>query len=213
MDLRSRQTKDTKMIASNYYHIFNHANGKENLFEEDRNYDFFLEKIPLYIFPYVKLHAYCLLPNHFHFLIYVRDVEDLIVQPAFKRHSELSEEDFQNLIEQKVSKSFSNLFSCYAQSFNKMYKRKGSLFIPNMKQILVEDTDGICKVVHYIHANPVHHSFVKKMEDWKLSSYESYLSENLTKISRTEILDIFGGMENFIKYHQQPIELKLDWDL
>ena len=161
------------MTPNNYYHVFNHANGMENLFNEPKNYSFFLEKTPLYISPFVRLHAYCLLPNHFHFLVYVKDLEELRILPVFKSHQNLNEEDFQILVEKKISKSFSNLFSCYTQSFNKVYGRKGSLFIPNMKQILVNTTDDICKVVHYIHTNPVHHGFVKRLEDWNFSSYKT----------------------------------------
>ena len=200
------------MTTSNYYHVFNHANGIENLFNEPKNYSFFLEKTSLYILPFVKLHAYCLLPNHFHFLVYVKDLEELKILPAFNSYQNLSEEDFQILLENKISKSFSNLFSSYTQSFNKIYDRKGSLFVPNMKQIIVNNTDDICKVVHYIHSNPVHHGFVKKIEDWNFSSYRTYLSNSFTKLARTEIIEIFGGSKNFVEYHRQPIELKLNWD-
>ena len=204
--------KTTVLIPGNYYHVFNHANGTENLFTEPKNCFFFLEKTSLYILPFVKLHAYCLLPNHFHFLVYVKDLEELKILSIFRNYQNLSEENFQMLVEKKVSKSFSNLFSCYSQSFNKIYGRKGSLFIPNMKQISINTTNDICKIVHYIHSNPVHHGFVKRIEDWKFSSYKTYLSDSDTKLARNEIIEIFGSRKYLIEYHQQPIELKLNWD-
>ena len=200
------------MTSGNYYHVYNHANGNENLFKEIKNYIFFLEKASLHILPFVKLHAYCLLPNHFHFLVYVKEFEEIKSLPLFKLFQNLPIEETQLLIEKKISKSFSNLFSSYAQSFNVMYRRKGSLFMPNMKADVIEDNNGICKVVHYIHTNPVHHGFVKRLEDWKFSSYNSYLSDHITKLSKKEIIEIFGSRKYFIEYHQQPIELKLDWD-
>jgi len=201
------------MYPGNYYHVFNHANGEENLFREQKNYSFFLEKVSLYILPYVKLHAYCLLPNHFHFLIYVREFEELKLLKQFTLVQNTSDEELQFLIEKNISKSFSNLFSSYAQSYNKIYGRKGSLFMPNMKTNLIEDNSGICKVTHYVHSNPVHHGFVKKLEDWKFSSYNSYLSDLTTNLSKKEIIEIFGSKNYFIEYHQQPVELKLNWDL
>ena len=200
------------MTSGNYYHVYNHSNGNENLFKEIKNYFFFLEKASLHILPFVKLHAYCLLPNHFHFLVYVKEFEEIKSLPLSKLFQNLPTEETQLLIEKKISKSFSNLFSSYAQSFNMMYGRKGSLFMPNMKANLIEDNNGICKVVHYIHSNPVHHGFVKRLEDWKFSSYNSYLSDQITKLSTKEILEIFGSRNYFIEYHRQPIELKLDWD-
>ena len=84
--------------------------------------------------------------------------------------------------------------------------------MPNMKSNIIEDETGICKVTHYVHANPVHHGFVAKLSDWKYSSYNTYLSNTSTKISRQIIVDIFGGKEYFTKYHQQPVALKYKWD-
>jgi putative transposase len=201
------------MIPGCYYHIYNHANGSENLFIEERNYYFFLEKISIHTLPFINLHAYCLLPNHFHLLISVKEIEEIKHLESFKTFQMLAGENFQPLVEKKISKSFSNLFSSYAQFFNKVYDRKGSLFMPNMKSDLIKDEPGICKVIHYIHANPVHHGFVKDMSEWKFSSYNTYLSQSATKLSKDVILDIFGSKGYFIKYHQQPIELKWKWDV
>lgn len=200
------------MYPGNYYHVYNHANGKENLFPEQKNYLFFLEKVSLHILTFVKLHAYCLLPNHFHLLIYVREFEELKLLQQFSLIENKPEEELQLLMEKNISKSFSNLFSSYAQSYNKIYKRKGSLFMPNMKANIIEDNSSICKVTHYVHTNPVHHGFVKKPEDWKFSSYNSYLSDLTTKLSKKEIFEIFGSRNHFIEYHKQPVELKLNWD-
>lgn len=200
------------MYPGNYYHVYNHANGNENLFREQKNYYFFLEKISLHVLPFVKLHAYCLLPNHFHFLIYVREFEELKLLKQFRLIQNRPDEELQLLMEKNISKSFSNLFSSYAQSYNKIYKRRGSLFMPNMKANIIEDNSSICKVTHYVHANPVHHGFVKNLEDWKFSSYNSYLSDLTTKLSKKEIIEIFGSKNYFIEYHKQPIELKMDWD-
>ena len=149
------------------------------------------------------------MPNHFHFLIYVKDYEEIRLLKEFQLFKYLPEETLQPLVEKRLSKSFANLFSSYTQSFNKMYKRKGCLFIPNMKAKLLSDNNDICKLVHYIHANPVHHGFVKEMGLWKYSSYNAYLSEEITLLSKTEIIEIFGSLKYFIDYHQQPIELKL----
>jgi len=201
------------MVPAEFYHIYNHANGKEDLFKETKNYYFFLAKISLYILPFVRLHAYCLLPNHFHLLISIKQIEEIKLLESFRTFQKLPEEKLQPLIEKKISKAFSNLFSSYTQSYNKVYERKGSLFVSNMKSILVEDEASLCKITYYIHANPVHHRFVKNMNEWKWSSYNSYLSESETNLSKKEILNVFGSKEYFIDYHKQPIELKYKWDV
>ncbi|HRP60464.1 MAG TPA: transposase, partial [Vicingus sp.] len=52
-----------------YYHIYNRANGSEKIFLNEENYLFFLQKYIEYIHPIAETYCYCLMPNHFHFLI------------------------------------------------------------------------------------------------------------------------------------------------
>jgi REP element-mobilizing transposase RayT len=193
------------MLPTEKYHVFNHANGRENIFIEEKNYTFFLEKLRLYVLPVCKLFSYCLMPNHFHLVLEVRSEEELSLcwqKPGTT--GRFSEEE----LTLKISRSFGNLFSSYTQAFNKVYDRKGSLFIPSMKSEQISDENSFCKVVHYTHANPVHHGFTRKMNEWPHSSYHAYLSEGATKLEREYVLDIFGGKNAFLEYHEQPIDLK-----
>jgi putative transposase len=206
------------MQPGNTYHLFNHANGWENLFAEPRNYDFFLGRLSLHVLPVAHIYAYCLMPNHFHLLLKIREETELIKYFSLKKEKSseglsqnTGEEINEDVLIKKVSKSFSNLFNSYTQAFNKMYERKGSLFMPNMKREEVNNDGSFCKVVHYIHANPVHHKFVKEVNKWAYSSYNTFLSKAPTKIERGYVLQVFGGLDWFIKYHQQPIDPKNKW--
>lgn len=208
------------MLPGDTYHLFNHANGRENLFLEEKNYAFFLDRISKYVLPVCNIYAYCLMPNHFHLLVGVKSEEQLEnyfsspnqLQGGLPDTFEVTKQTLKHIdsdqLAKKVSKSFSNLFNSYTQSFNKVYDRMGSLFMQNMKKQEVSDDSSFCKVVHYIHANPVHHQFVKKIEDWAHSSYNTFLSSSHSKIERDYVIDVFGGIDRFIKYHQQPIDPK-----
>jgi len=69
------------LLPNTSFHIFNHANGFENVFREKENYRFFLEKYRLFISPLAETYAYCLMPNHFHLVVRIRKrevIEDLI---------------------------------------------------------------------------------------------------------------------------------------
>ncbi len=57
----------------NLYHIYNQGNNRERIFFNRENYLFFLKKIRTHILPYADVLAWCLMPNHFHLLVYVRD--------------------------------------------------------------------------------------------------------------------------------------------
>ena len=61
-----------------YYHIYNHANGNEDIFLEAENYRWFLHQYNIYVSPVAETCAYCLLPNHFHFLIKLKDANKLL---------------------------------------------------------------------------------------------------------------------------------------
>jgi REP element-mobilizing transposase RayT len=199
------------MFPGETYHIYNHANGWENLFVEDENYRFFLGKMNQYILPVSKLFAYCLMPNHFHLMAGMRSKQELVnclSQNELDKFWNLQGFEQQIFLEKKLSKSFSNLFNSYTQSFNKVYNRRGSLFTPNMKKKPIFNEGSFCKVVQYIHANPVHHMFAHDMKDWEYSSYNSFFKEEETIVDKNHVLGVFGGLDAFRLYHQQPVDLK-----
>ncbi len=53
------------------YHIYNRGNNQQSIFFNPENYLFFLAKIKIELTPYCKILAYCLMPNHFHLMVYV----------------------------------------------------------------------------------------------------------------------------------------------
>ncbi len=68
----------TPLEADKYYHIFNHAVGTENLFDGNTDYICFLDKFKKYVNPFCEALAYCLLPNHFHFVICVKNKKSIM---------------------------------------------------------------------------------------------------------------------------------------
>src|SRR5690554_7732864 len=66
------------LIFEKYYHIYNHANGDENLFREQKNYEYFLEKYKQHINPIAETIAWCLMPNHFHLLVKMKTEEEIV---------------------------------------------------------------------------------------------------------------------------------------
>jgi hypothetical protein len=65
------------LIGGQYYHIYNRGNNGENLFIEERNYQYFFNLYIRYIYPIANTYAYCLMRNHFHLLVRMKPVEDL----------------------------------------------------------------------------------------------------------------------------------------
>ncbi len=101
-----------------------------------------------------------------------------------------------------TSRSFSSLFSSYSQAFNKVYNRKGSLFMPNFKRREILPEVSLMRVIAYIHRNPVHHGFVSNLDDWEYSSYNSICQKNNTNLKVDNILNLFGGITGFTDFHK-----------
>ena len=107
-----------------------------------------------------------------------------------------------------IMKKFSNFLNSYAKAYNKMYDRKGSLFMDYLRRIEINPGDQFCDAVFNIHNNPVHHDYTGRIEDWPWSSYKILLSNSSTDLLRKEVMDSFGGKDQFIKYHQWLIAVK-----
>src|SRR5690554_5148841 len=181
------------LIFEKYYHIYNHANGNENLFREQKNYEYFLEKYKQHISPIAETIVWCLMPNHFHLLVKIKTEEEIVSTssltsssstfPKFQTLEKLEKsrklEKLKKLetLEAKsnfLSKQFANFFSSYTQSFNKVYGRRGSLFLKNFKRKEVIDENYLRNLILYIHLNPVKHGFTNEILDWKWHSYRLF---------------------------------------
>jgi putative transposase len=94
----------------------------------------------------VKVHAYCLMTNHIHFL----------VTPE---------------TETAISNSMKVIGSRYAQYINHNYKRTGTLWEGRHRSSLVQSETYLLRCMRYIELNPVRASIVDRPEDYYWSSY------------------------------------------
>jgi putative transposase len=186
-----------KMLPGSIYHLYNHANGTEKLYRDPQDYTLFLEKFVYHCSQVADIYSYCLMSNHFHFLVETRSEEEI-------RKSSLHMP-----AEKKISRSLANALSGYTQKINNKYDRMGSLFKPNIGRREILDENDFCSTCHYIHANPVHHGFTKTMEEWPYSSFRAILDRTQPWLDSSTVLEYFGGEKQFISYHQQQIDLKI----
>ena len=145
------------------FHIYNRGNNKQQIFFIPDNYLYFLEKVRKFILPHCDIISWCLMPNHFHFLI-----------SADKRTIQTTRIGSQQ--RNVLSEGIRNVLQTYTKAINKQNTTVGSLFQQNTKAKSVSigsESYGIT-CMHYIHQNPMKAKLVSKMEDWPYSSFMDY---------------------------------------
>lgn len=201
--------RTTPIEADRFYHIYNRGINGENIFKSDRNYLFILNKMFEFLIPVCDIYAYCLMPNHFHFLVKIKsdfeldhlikalNLDKVIYPTSTGLHSP------QNIF----SKQFARIFNSYSQAFNKENKRHGALIESPFKRKLITSDRYLMNVIIYIHQNPQNHSFVRQFSEYNYSSYQLILSDTKTLLKRDEVIELFHDRENFILSHQKAINI------
>jgi len=162
-----------------YYHIYNRGNNSEIIFREESNYLYFLKLLKKYILPVADVFAYCLLNNHFHLLVRIKEEDKITVN---------------------IEKSFSNLFNSYAKAFNKRFDCTGKLFEERYKRKKVNDESYVTELIY---SNSQKHGIIKDFRDYPYSSFRIILSDKPTSLKRDEVIDWFGGLSFYEEYHQK----------
>ena len=162
----------------NFYHIYNRGINGANIFLKNENKRFFLNQFDKYLTEKISVYAYCLMDNHFHFIVKIDENEKIVTQ------------------------GFSNFFNSYAKAFNTQNNRTGSLFEKHFKRIRLQNEEYLKNLILYVHLNPKHHLDLN-FKEYRFSSYQSIISIKETKLKRDEVINLFGDLDNFIFCHQK----------
>lgn len=203
------KNRDYKNFApGKIVHVYNRGNNREKIFYEQTDYKAFLFRIGLALgieakilqkenllsVPFsriridaknnlFKIHAFSLMPNHFHLLI----------------------EQTGNI---SISKFVSQICTSYAMYINKKYKRVGHVFQDKFKSVEIKNNPQLMWTSVYIHMNAVNDKIVKNPREYKWSSYNDYADDrNIPIVSKNLLLSIFSNKQNFI---EQTNLLKID---
>ncbi len=167
-----------------FFHIYNRGNNRENLYRDERNYECFLRLYAYHIAPVADTYAYCLLKNHFHFLIRIKDVPVKSLHPA------------------GLSKPFSNFFNAYTRTVNKEFGRTGALFQRPFGRIAVQRDSHLLRLIVYIHQNPQKHRLVRDFREWPYSSFHVQFSDQPSFVNRENVMKLFSNRNHWRSDHR-----------
>jgi REP element-mobilizing transposase RayT len=188
------------LTCGNFYHIYNRGNNRESVFIQERNYAYFMELWWKYTYQIAETYAFCLLRNHFHAAVYIKNQEDLTRDlTGFQNLSGLNA----NSKIKEPSQYFSNLFNAYTRGVNLATQRTGALFERPFERIPITSDDYFLRLVVYIHQNPQKHRFVEDFRKWNYSSYHELVANAPTRLKREKVMESFGSRDDFIRIHQE----------
>ncbi|MCO6359233.1 transposase [Roseivirga pacifica] len=142
--------------SDHIYHLYNRGNRNIPIFYQERNYAYFTDKVRQYILPFADILAYCLMPNHFHFLLVTKNIEG-----------------------NELNDAIGIMLRSYTRAINKQENQTGSLFQAKTKAKELNKEEKLPLICfNYIHLNPLKAGLVNQLDNWKYSSFNAY-SNNL----------------------------------
>lgn len=189
--------------SNHLYHIYNQGNNKQKVFFCDKNYLFFIEKIKTHILPFADVLAWCLMPNHFHLMVYVHTLQHTHLMTQSHQMSLLTPKT------ETLIQSIAIMLRSYTRAINLQENRSGSLFRPHTKAICLTQHQGLTPAFYdtrsgtalyhsipekdypqvcfnYIHKNPFDAGLVKHPADWPYSSYMEFLGSSQFKLTHIQ---------------------------
>jgi putative transposase len=134
------------LVSGLIYHVLNRGNGKQKVFNNNRDYRDFIDLIKEAKVRYpVKLLAYCLMPNHFH----------MVLMP---------------LQAQNLSKWMQWLMTSHVRRYHQYHGTNGHVWQGRFKSFVIQEDTHLLMVLKYVEGNPVRAGLVRSAEDWLWSS-------------------------------------------
>jgi len=162
------------MIDGAFYHIINRGNARQKIFHDSNDYRIFLqyahsakEKHPLDIF------AYCLMPNHFHFVI-----------SAIQSSS--------------LSKWMHLLLTRHARLHQKKYRSIGHIWQDRFKNFAIQNETHLLVIIRYVEGNPVRAGLVESSLDWIWSSHAERITNKRKLIYRDDMVSLPPDWTEFV---------------
>ena len=173
-----------EFIKGGYYHVYNHATAGELLFREPDDYRYFTRNIIEKAIEMIcLLISWCLMPNHYHFLVR-QDGKT----PIFKL--------------------FNSVIRGYVNHYNFKYERCGRLF-NKLQHRNVIDNKYMLMLCLYIHLNPVKDGFANEPENWRYSDYCNWVNESKLLI-RDDIFECNGAEYKMLIYDRMKQILEME---
>ena len=203
--------------CGNLYHVYNQGNNRQKIFFNRDNYLFFLKKLKRHVLPHADILAWCLMPNHFHLMVYVKQVFVPVHTDGVTEFTDgvTPSHPVSKLKEISFNNNIGIMLRSYSRAINNQEHRVGALFREETKAECITTIDGITPSFYntpwgtsahvsnpekeypqicfdYIHYNPASAILGVRPEDWEFSSYRDYCGMRDGKLINRKKAEEFG---------------------
>lgn len=216
----------TPLLPENFYLISNRGINGEDIIKESRNYYYFFKQYNKYAVKIADTYAYCLLRNEFKFLIRVKKPEKKDVIDINFTDSDKKVINIISKLKFDPSLQLSHFFNSYAQAINKSIKRTGGLFESPFRRELIKTEKELKEAMSEIHFYSQKSGISSDYRHYSFSSYSHIIKETVKTLTAYRelfgnklpfcqnavrvcnlnvkaVLELFGGIKEFIKYHDE----------
>jgi REP element-mobilizing transposase RayT len=165
--------KTTLLEPGKYYHVYNRAKNGDPLFEDEEAYRFFMKLYQTHIHPIAETYAYCLLSDHLHLLIRIREGA-----------------------EGSMFKPFAMLFNAYSKGYNMHNDKTGRVFKFKLKRIEIRNMPYFREMIRYVNQNPWRHGVTEHPANYRFSSFRATLTTSPTMVAKEKVQEYFGSHDN-----------------
>lgn len=177
---------EKQYVEDSFYHVYNRGVNKRRIFIDDKDYAVFLNLLKRYLsftpvkdskgrtyesfYDKVELVCFCLMPNHYHILLYLNE-------PS------------------AITQLMRSVISSYTVYFNRRHQRVGHLFQDRFKAVRIDNDSYLTHITRYIHLNPVSY---KTWDFTSLPYYLHEKSASWVRPDR--ILELFSDTQDYAEF-------------
>lgn len=145
------------------YHVINRGNMRMQVFDDSDDYEYFIELLELASKKEnIEIHAYSLMPNHFHLLLVPKE-------------------------EKSMSKFMQWVMTSHVRYYHAKNRTSGHIWQGRYKSFIVQKDSYYITLIQYIESNPLRANLVKTAQEWKYSSLQERLSGRKKLLSDTYV--------------------------
>jgi putative transposase len=196
-------------LPDNHYHLVFKSIDGILLFRQGSDCGIFLERFQHFTNFAIDTWAYCLLGNHAHFIVKIKPIDAIVkaintidfAKQTVAMKKLLSATDKASLVDEMLERQVNSFMVSFANYTKNKYRHHGGLFQKPFKRLEIDTDNWLQTAIIYVHLNSLKHKVFIDYAAYLHGSYFYFVRLCNTYCAAEEVLEFFGGLDQFISLH------------